>query len=247
MPDYSATFFEGLGRESRQAAGVVVPLLIDLLHPGSVVDVGCGTGEWLVVFRQHGVEDVVGIDGDWIPPDQLQIPASQFQRMDLRQGVRLDRTFDLAVCVEVAEHLPDGDAEALIAALAHASPVTLFSAAIPLQGGTGHVNEQWPSYWLDRFARHGYVPVNCLRPRIWNDPAVAPYLAQNLMLLVSRPRLENDARLAAEWQRYCDVPLDLVHPKVYLQSLEHAAQQRVPLLSVLRIVGETLKRQVRAH
>src|SRR6202022_1127194 len=159
MADCSATFFEGLGRESRLAASAVVPFLIDLLQPRSVVDVGCGTGEWLAIFRQHGVEDVLGIDGDWIPSDQLRIPASQFQRMDLRQGIQTGRTFDLAVCVEVPEHLPDGAGDALIAGLTRLAPVTLFSAAIPQQGGTGHVNEQWPTYWLERFAKHEYVPV----------------------------------------------------------------------------------------
>lgn len=192
MGDYSAGFFQWLACDSRQSAEVVVPLIVDLLHPDSVVDVGCGTGEWLAVMREHGVDDILGIDGDWIPQDQLCIPTERFLGMDLRRGFHLQRTFALAICVEVAEHLPADAADGLVSGLTWAAPVLIFSAAIPGQGGNRHVNEQWPGYWLSRFAIHDFVPVDYLRPRLWNDPRVAPYLAQNLMLLVSRARLAGD-------------------------------------------------------
>lgn len=228
MAEYSASFFELTAEASRRGAQLVLPLVIDLLHPESVVDVGCGTGEWLAIVRQYGIEDILGVDGEWIPSGRLRIPAEQFLRMDLRQGLRLRRTFGLAICVEVAEHLPDGASAGLVAGLTSAAPAVLFSAAIPEQGGTGHINEQWPTYWVSRFAAHDYVLINCLRSRVWTDGRIPPYLAQNLVLFVSRAKLNTDARLRVEWERSQDIPIDVVHPGVYVRSLEQLALRRLP-------------------
>jgi hypothetical protein len=236
MGDYSADFFRWYAGDSRHTAEVVVPLIIDLLHPDSAIDIGWGTGEWLAVMREHGVDNILGIDGDWIPQDQLCIPTERFLSIDLRRGFHLDRTFALAICAEVAEHLPAEAADGLVSGLTRAAPVLMFSAAIPGQGGTGHINEQWPGYWLNRFAIHDFVPVNYLRPRLWNDPRVAPYLAQNLILLVSRARLAADDRLRAKFESNRHLPMDVVHPAVYLNSLTQLARQRLPrlLLTVAR-------------
>jgi SAM-dependent methyltransferase len=220
MRRYSAAFFRSLATASRQAAEVIVPFLVDLLHPTSVVDIGCGTGEWLAVFNKYGVEDVLGIDGNRIPESQLSISPQRFMQMDLARGFQLDRVFALAVCIEVGEHLPPQSADDLVSGLTNAAPVVLFSAAIPGQGGNGHINEQWPSYWLSRFADHGFDPVNCLRGRIWTNQNVEAYLAQNLVLLACRDRLEQDSRLMAEWKRGSHFPVDVVHPNVYLGALD---------------------------
>src|SRR4051812_34318565 len=117
MTEYGDSYFVRLSGDSLRAAGVIVPLVLDLVRPQSVIDVGCGTGEWLSVCRQHGIVDLLGIDGDWVPRDRLKIPREQFKVADLRRSFGAGRTFDLAMCVEVAEHLPPGAADALIATL----------------------------------------------------------------------------------------------------------------------------------
>ena len=68
---------------------------------------------------------------------------------DLNQPFTLDRTSDLVVCLEVAEHVPPLSAGDFIASLTRLASIILFSAAIPYQGGDGHLNEQWPEYWAD--------------------------------------------------------------------------------------------------
>jgi 2-polyprenyl-3-methyl-5-hydroxy-6-metoxy-1,4-benzoquinol methylase len=140
-------------RTSLQSAREVIPLVRHYYDPASVVDVGCGGGSWLSVFHELGIRDIYGLDGDWANTDDLLIPSALFQETDFLKPFRLSRTFDLVVCLEIAEHIQKSSAPVLIESLTHLGPVILFSAAIPDQGGVDHVNEQWPEYWARLFGR----------------------------------------------------------------------------------------------
>ncbi len=164
------------------SAAAIVPAVLRVFPARSVVDVGCGTGNLLAEFARHGVSDLLGIDGDHVPRDQLAVPPAQFRAADLLTLTGIGRGFDLACSLEFAEHLPPARAEGLVALLAAAAPVILFSAAVPGQGGVGHVNEQRQSYWASLFAAHGRVPVDCIRPAIHDAPGVAWYYAQNTLV-----------------------------------------------------------------
>jgi SAM-dependent methyltransferase len=189
-----------------------VPLLLRLLSPSSVVDVGCGTGTWLGEFRRQGVSEIRGLDGDWVDRSDLRIPEEHFQLADLTQPPRLERTFDLVVSLEVAEHLPPEAADDFVALLAGLGPAIAFSAAIPGQGGTGHVNEQWPAYWSRRFAEHGFLAVDAIRPEIWMDEQVAWWFRQNLVLYVGEDRLGDYPSLPSTTTGEL---LPLVHPELF--------------------------------
>ena len=78
---------------------------MDLLGPRSVVDVGCGRGAWLRSFQQHGVQKILGFDGDYVKHRDLCIHPKHFRAVDLAARIHTADTFDLAVCLEVAEHL----------------------------------------------------------------------------------------------------------------------------------------------
>ena len=73
----------------------------------------------------------------------------------------------------------------------------LFSAAIPGQPGTHHINEQFPWYWQKLFARHGYVALDVVRPRVRHNPAVEPWYSQNVLLYMARARYEGSPQLRA--------------------------------------------------
>jgi len=96
----------------------------------------------LEVFRNHHIDDILGVDGEWVPAKLLQIPRACFLAHDLMKPIEINRRFDLAVSLEVAEHLDRDSARRFIQTLVKLSSVVLFSAAIPYQGGTHHVNEQ---------------------------------------------------------------------------------------------------------
>ncbi|HUF08252.1 MAG TPA: class I SAM-dependent methyltransferase [Rhodothermales bacterium] len=179
---YDLEFFARLETLALRSAEVVVPILLDFIRPRSVVDVGCGTGAWLSVFMDHGVDDVLGIDGDYVDRERLLIPPDRFLAADLANPLNLDRRFDLVLSLEVAEHLPEMAAEGYVESLTRLGSTVLFSAAIPGQGGTNHVNEQWPEYWAGLFETSGFFPVDYLRDKIWDNKTVAWWYAQNAIL-----------------------------------------------------------------
>lgn len=86
---------------------MVVPLVLQLIQPRSVVDVGCGLGAWLRVFQEAGISDIQGVDGPHVDTATLEIPAARFTAIDLRVAFGMARTFDLVLSLEVAEHLPE--------------------------------------------------------------------------------------------------------------------------------------------
>lgn len=217
---YSAGFFDEMTETNLSSARVVVPLVMGLVSPKSVVDVGCGEGLWLKVFKEAGVSETRGIDGEWVEMDRLQIPKENFTVADLKEPIEHSRAYDLAVSLEVGEHLPDSAADTFVHTLTSAAPVVLFSAAIPLQGGTHHVNEQWPDYWAKKFSARGFVPVDAIRRHIWEDKKVSFFYAQNMFLFVKKEALSDYPKLQAEVEAGYGQALPLVHPFMYLYYAE---------------------------
>ena len=210
-PPYDEEFFATKGAGARASARAVMPCLLELTSPRSVVDVGCGTGTWLSVARELGIDDVLGLDGEWVHAEALEIPADRFRAVDLAAAPALARRFDLALSLEVAEHLASAAAERFVGLLVATAPLVAFSAAIPGQGGNGHLNEQWPRYWAERFAAHGYEVVDCLREPLWEDERVEWWYRQNLLLFGAPDALDAVATLREHPRRGIS-PLPLVHP-----------------------------------
>jgi SAM-dependent methyltransferase len=192
---YDPLFFQQIANGSRNSAQTVVPLVLSWLKASSVVDVGCGEGSWLAEFRRHGIDDVRGLDGSYVPIDLAKIPNHLFTRCDLSRNFSLDRQFDLAISLETAEHLPESRAGGFVADLVSLAPQVLFSAAIPFQRGKHHVNCQWPDYWQALFLAHNYVAFDVIRPAVWEDENVEFWYRQNTILYVRRDKAERDAAL----------------------------------------------------
>jgi SAM-dependent methyltransferase len=210
---YDDRFYEVHRSGSAASARVVVPIIQELIHPRSVLDVGCGIGTWATVWIASGVSDVIGVDGDYVDKELLQLPRERFIGHNLSDPLDVGRKFDLVTCLEVAEHLPAASASTLVESLVRHTEVVVFSAAIPGQEGAGHINEQWPSYWVAHFARAGYQPFDLLRGRLWNNGEVEWWYQQNCLLFAT-----NDAA-----ERYkmtpTTSPLDIVHPVLFTRTL----------------------------
>jgi SAM-dependent methyltransferase len=211
-----ASIFEQLDYEdwlrgSTESARVAVPLVLEEIPARSVVDVGCGLGAWLAVFKEHGVEDVLGYDGPWVDRSRLLVTPGEFRVADFHEPLEAERRFDVAVCLEVAHLLEPEHAPRFVEDLVSLAEVVLFSAAIPGQGGIHHVNEQWPRYWAELFRSRGYVATDPFRVALWEHPDVKWWFAQNIVCYVTPAALERLPGLARA--RCATAPLALVHPE----------------------------------
>src|SRR5580658_2182035 len=193
---YADDMYEG--DRAVDSARIAVPMVVELIHPSSVLDVGCGRGAWLSEFKEQGIEKVVGLDGDYIKPSTLLFPADCFHPTDLSGEFEIPAgRFDLAICLEVAEHLPARNSRHLIRQLTSAAPQVLFSAAPPGQGGGGHINLQPLSYWRQVFEDFGFGMLDPFRPKLRNERRLAWWYRQNMVLFVSRETIASNPRLAA--------------------------------------------------
>jgi len=196
------------------AARQILPYIFKLKPIKSIIDVGCGTGTWLSVAKELGVEEILGVDGVELDQKDLKIPSSNFINTNLTQAFNLNKKFDLLICLEVAEHLPENSAKTLIDTLTSHSDFILFSAAIPEQGGQNHINEQWPEYWLNLFRTQGYFPCNILRDEFWDNKEIEWWYKQNIMIYGTKSILLS-----------LNLPISekihpIIHPSLFKEKLE---------------------------
>lgn len=135
---------------------VVANLLKTAFAPRSFVDVGCAMGEVVYGMRQLGVA-AVGIEGSsaafrYMPEDL----RPYVYLLDLRFPIGIGH-YDLATCLEVAEHIEPEYADQLVSNLCGLSDTLLMSMAPPGQGGTYHVNCQQREYWDKKFLDNRFV------------------------------------------------------------------------------------------
>ena len=228
---YNEAFFESVAGGSLRSARTIVRIVNEALHPKSVIDVGCGVGTWLKAWSELGVEDIFGIDGEYVRGDQLLIRADRFQPMDLAAPKQISRRFDLVESLEVAEHLPSSVAERFVAFLASLGSVVLFSAAIPNQGGVHHINEQWPDYWAKLFVKHGFISIDILRDLIWDNPEIDYWYCQNALLFVREEETSAIQRLRSLSEHRRSTSLARVHPVLWL-----LAPKRTGLRTLIKMI-----------
>ena len=129
-------------------------MVCNTFNPKTLIDVGCATGDLVRGFLDRGV-DAIGIDGSDGCLEFLEIPRDRFLLLDLRNPIRVGR-WDIALCLEVLEHIEPEYADVLVQNLVEMSDKLLISAAPPGQGGHYHVNCQPREYWSEKFEGYGF-------------------------------------------------------------------------------------------
>jgi hypothetical protein len=163
----------------------------------------------------------------------LIIPESILKIVDLRKKWSLSRKFDLVVCLEVAEHLPNESADDLVSSLVNHGDVILFSAAVPNQGGQNHLNEQWPGYWVDRFLKYEYIFDDMVRPRIWDNQNIQWWNRQNIFVVRKK--------------RIADVSTcinNVIHPNLFqekINDLQHILSGKAGVRLSLTILARSIQ------
>jgi SAM-dependent methyltransferase len=224
-----------------KAAEAFIPLLFKTVEiPHSVVDVGCGTGTWLRVFKESGVKKILGIDGDYVNLDLLHIDKSEFLTHDLSKPLILGKKFDLALCLEVAEHLPENSAEVLVDSLCNSSQRILFSAALPCQGGQNHLNEQSIEYWKNKFNNNGYLVKDIFRQEIWDDKRIEWWYRQNMFLI---EKISDRKVIQGKINDYYHPDMYVPHSKKYLvisTECKKIKQGEISLILMLKIMAKSI-------
>ena len=161
---------------------VALPLILGESAPVSLLDIGCGIGTWMAAAMEAGINDVRGLDGVIAPAEELVVLPELIVKQDFREDWGLGRRFDVALCLEVAEHLDEETGDKLVASLCEHSDLVVFSAAAPYQDGDHHVNCQWPAHWQEKFNREGFACEDAIRWILWDNQRIEPWYRQNLFI-----------------------------------------------------------------
>jgi len=213
---YDDTFFDEMESSSYLSAKQIMPLVFGKIPFKSVVDIGCGTGVWLKVCQDDlGIDDILGVEGPYLNKEKTQIPFKYISFADLKEPLLLDRKYDLVLSMEVAEHLPASSADTFVDSLVKAGDFILFSAAIPGQQGTYHINEQYPEYWAAKFEQAGYATVDFIRKTVWKNSDVAWWYRQNILLFIKKERLNEFPELKAIANSTDPEFLTRIHPVIF--------------------------------
>ena len=183
---YGEKFHEGYLAVSLQSARIYLKYLWQFFQPVSVLDVGCGRGAWLKVCHELGSTTLLGFDGGSNNQSSMIDSAINFQSINLNEAFSVPHKVDLAMTLEVAEHLKPSTAPLFVKCLTDVSDAVLFSAAYTKQGGTYHVNEQPHTFWAKLFAEYDVVPFDLFRPVFWGNEDVCFWYRQNVFLYVKR-------------------------------------------------------------
>ena len=242
---YTQTFYRNRHEQTQYAAQQLLERVAAVVPPiHSAVDVGCGVGTWLAVLRARGVESVQGYDGDWVDADLLKIPTNCFDSRDLTELLPApERRYDLAISLEVAEHLPASAARTFVHSLTNQADFIVFSAAIPHQGGRHHVNEQWLEYWAALFREFDYSGVDVLRPVLWHDDSIQTWYRQNAVLFVRQTRLDD---LTTDPGDMTPAAMSMVHPAAYERKIADY-EARIAHMQTLKGAWKLLRRAIKAR
>jgi SAM-dependent methyltransferase len=227
LSKYGSTFYRDGGDPAHQAATLILGHIRTLHDFGSMVDFGCGSGGWLraakdVIGKGGGVPRLLGIDGPHAKTF-ARCDGAQFRFENMEGRVREVGSFDLAISMEVAEHLTEARATSFILDITESSDVVLFSAAVPGQGGTNHINERWQSYWVEKFSALGYQGFDVLRRKFWTDDLLcrSPFYISNAFLYVKAQHPLGTSLSSSGIPRVqlgSGYPLDVVHPGIFYGS-----------------------------
>jgi SAM-dependent methyltransferase len=241
---YSDEFYDDQIAGSLRSAIKYVDFLTTIYRPVSVADLGCGRGTWLKAFKDRGARKVVGYDGPWNQQSNMVDQAIEFHSVDLNKPIDAENSerFDLAMSLEVAEHLEASSASGFVSSLTRLSDVVLFSAAFTQQGGTNHINEQPHTYWAKIFALYNYMPYDLFRPLFWGDEEVEFWYQQNVFLYVQKDSPAVGRLSDAGYQPMRNIRfMDCVHPAVYGSKIQEASTRALVKRLTISIIPPPLR------
>ncbi|NEQ79577.1 MAG: class I SAM-dependent methyltransferase [Moorea sp. SIO2I5] len=179
--DYNSEYFTSEIFDTNYQA--IASTIVKTYQPKRVAEFGCGPGHLTRELARLGVE-VTAVDG-YSEPDFSE-SSIEFHKLDLNDEVAIanrfsNHNFDLAISLEVAEHLEPETSPILISWMTSVAPIVVFSAAVPSQSGHGHINLHSRDYWHRLFTKHNFVVADRIREKLRQIPNVAPWYRYNII------------------------------------------------------------------
>lgn len=162
-PRHRVTTPAGVRRKVRLALGVAEALLERPVK--RVLDVGCGEGAW----RSHFLDERPGVE--YVGVDSSDYVVRRFGRTrGIRAGtfgsldeIGLTGRFDLIVCCDVMQYLPNDELarglRAIAERLAGAAYLEAFTTADELEGDKRHWHHRTPAWYRQAFRDAGLTAV----------------------------------------------------------------------------------------
>ncbi len=210
----------GWDDKADNSAGVIVPLILELVQPKSVVDVGCGPGRWLHVFYEQGVKDILGMDGAWVPQDKLHVAKENFQVTDLSRSRWLSRANLIWSSAWKWRNIWRQLRRKLLwDSLASLGEVILFSAAIPDQRGISACQRTVPGLLGGKIPRPWFFECyDYIRPKTWPMPQVSFYYSCKMFCFTQKLRKGNALETKLKGRNVLPATLlSVVHPELYFR------------------------------
>jgi|688.fasta_scaffold450246_2 hypothetical protein len=223
MSAYNDNFY--LDNRTRiKSAEEFLSYLFKYFKPKSLVDVGCGRGAWLKVAQNLGVNNLLGIDGQWNKEKLILRNTKKckidFIYKDLNYFFKVDKKYDLAICLEVAEHLNSSSAINLIKSIINLSDTIVFSAAFNMQGGVMHINEREHSYWGQLFLKNNFIVFDIFRPNLWKKNNISFWYRQNAFLFVKKKSKIFNILIKCNINPLSNTDfMDCVHPELFYRRV----------------------------
>ena len=187
----------------------IANVIFEKYKPRTVIEFGCGPGHLTKALSKLGIK-VDAIDG-FSTPDFDGFSNILFTTIDLNNEDQLsdfldNKQYDIAICTEVAEHLNPTISQTLIKYLTKCSPVVVFSAAVPFQGGHGHINCRSRGFWHNIFIKHNFQLLDSLRNKLRENDNLAIWYKLNMLDYVSKDKhaidLDNSIKNIIESESY---------------------------------------------
>ena len=189
MSSYSSSFYSSVTTRAHAASEIVTSIVLKNFSPESIIDIGAGDGIWLSTMAKKGrARRLTAVD---LPGSRfgllknLEFPVELLTMNFEDHMLQNHKAYDLAICVEVIEHISTDRALLLLDWISQNCRTIIFSGATTGQGGTHHINEQSQSYWLSAMMSRGLVPCDNLRPALLNSRIVPSYYQNNVFFYVN--------------------------------------------------------------
>jgi 2-polyprenyl-3-methyl-5-hydroxy-6-metoxy-1,4-benzoquinol methylase len=253
MNKYSQNFYDSVSNRAVQSAQIAARVIAGTFQPTSIVDIGSGQGVWLNTIAQTfpSVKRAVALDlqsHQSVFFDDLHKSSVEFQFVEVNFEVSRnlpEENFDIAICLEVLEHLSTEAATEVAKEMGEKCSVVIFSAALLGQGGTGHINERKFSYWMNLMREQGFVALDVFRPALQKSTDVPGYYKQNMMLFWHPENsIRNDLKINLELLLIRN-PLQLMDIRSATTKIRYALVALIPsgiVTALVKVLDKTIRK-----